>query len=392
MPWTFYPITREMIEVNKSDEFRFVVKGVPGVQTRYWTYMSLPGFTVDWGDGNIEIFSETSLNPTHSYNTDSEYTVTISKVKPNVSIMFQNIPELLEILTPFPNGLYPSPGGFGTFYNNVNLRSVCDNLYIHIENLTSLYQEFYRCESLKSVPAKLFAKCDLVQTLQYVFRESGLETIPDGLFDDCISATNFNGAFEKIETYPATLSPLSNIPSGLLDNCREVIDVQWMFSNSSITRIPDEFLRHNPMIQSMGGMFYGCKKLEYIPSDFLNSIPHTSAINMNSTFYTGGETSALRGRAPTWWETYLNAQAPGCFGADIWIDNYAQIPQSWGGPRIYVPGEMTSGLNQYVVDPYTNYIYRIIKNYSQGTWDPNQYKGIDIPTDIANGYLEFRRT
>ena len=100
-----------------------------------------------------------------------------------------------------------------------------------------------------------------ITSTEKMFYECGLKRLPDSVFSLC---TKINYMAEMFYN-----TPLENIPSMFLNNNRSVnCDMRWVFQNTKVKSIPNDFLRY-AKVSNAYGMFSGCSELEgVIPSNF----------------------------------------------------------------------------------------------------------------------------
>ena len=94
-----------------------------------------------------------------------------------------------------------------------SLTSIPETLFKGQNNLTSFDRTFKGCKSLKTIPANLFSDCTSAYMFIYTFAESGLTSVPPGLFDNTI-ASLVKGIFTDC-------NDLRDVPEDLLDNFKQ---------------------------------------------------------------------------------------------------------------------------------------------------------------------------
>jgi hypothetical protein len=157
--------------------------------------------------------------------------------------------------------------GIRSFYNWTGLTSVDFPL------LTTIGEEsFYGCislnsfnlPSLSSIGYGCFQRC------------RSLGSIPSGLFDNCVSSTDFSHMFDSC-------TALTSIPTDLFRYNTGVTSFHYTFYNSSVTSIPTDLFKYNTEVTDFSGIFTRCRSLGAIPSADLFRY-NTKATNMSSIF------------------------------------------------------------------------------------------------------------
>lgn len=167
----------------------------------------------------------------------------------------------------------------GVFYGCSSLTDIPSSLFNSISvRIRGLQGVFRMCTSLVEIPVDLLKgvtrlvegsnQTNVLNTMDGMFQGcSSLQSIPEGLFDDCTSLSLMNGAF-------ADCTSLITIPLGLFDNNLNLVSTRCCFYNcSNITSESPgttQKLWERPNISNYGGTFYNCTKM----SDYA-SIPST---------------------------------------------------------------------------------------------------------------------
>ena len=82
------------------------------------------------------------------------------------------------------------------FYRCESLTSIPEKLFANCPNVTDFTLTFEYCTSLTSIPEDLFASCPNVKTFLKTFGGcTSLTSIPENLFANCLKVTNFVGTF-----------------------------------------------------------------------------------------------------------------------------------------------------------------------------------------------------
>lgn len=180
-----------------KEEFIMECKPVSNYGTydvRFETQSGLgQAFTVDWGDGTIQDYSDDKTFASHSYIDSSKtYDIKISgtlnyirfetrepyysnclrKIKQwgtvNLNFVWLNgCTNLTEIAEPTQNS-FNSLETIG-FLNCTSLNNIPENLFFNCPKLTSFNQLFQNCTSLTSIPEYLFYSCNNVTSFYCTF-------------------------------------------------------------------------------------------------------------------------------------------------------------------------------------------------------------------------------
>ena len=256
-------------------------------------------FIVDWGDGTVETFEQTSTNSTtysHTYATSQPQTIRIggqatgyNSATDIASISFASRSVISEIFGSL--GLvFPTladgaqPRFYRTFYYNFNLGGIIPRrLFYGVKGAPvsyMFYQTFYNCDGLTSVPEGLFGWLDGAPAssmfYQTFYNCSSLTKIPDNLFGNIYGQPAmymFYGTF-----YNCT-GLTGEIPLGLfgdLDNYYRSYMFGYTFYNCSgltgpSARMPDGTYLYNYFTTGSGyyqmsKTYSGCTQL----SDYAN--------------------------------------------------------------------------------------------------------------------------
>ena len=188
---------------------------------------------------------------------------------------------------------------------------------------------FNGCTALETVPAGIFDNLKAVVKATTAFQNSGIKTLPDGLFAKMEKATTFDKCFmncdemveaphnlfgssatassmqnmfencDKLTTIPADLMgtptkgnlnvsnmfldciALEAVPAGLFKDCKAKTYTQTFKGCTSIKTVGSEAIDCYSQNASVSGLFLGCTALESVPADFMiNAEKVTSLYNM----------------------------------------------------------------------------------------------------------------
>ena len=266
-------------------------------------------YRVDWGDGNVTLHdSGTIAQYQYNYAAISNSTLSsrgykqvIVKVTPvsgnlltcNFQQRFVTTPVqnqayssgFLECILSMPNA---SVGG-SIIFGGLNIRhSYCEKVDIKtIGNVTSMFNMFYNCLSLQSVP--LFNTANVTSTQgMFQFCQS-LQSVP--LFNTVNVTTMlnmFNGCY-SLQSVPLFNTANVNSMVNMFYNCFSLQSVP-LFDTSNVTTMQNTFfgcysLQSVPLLNTsnvtlMSYMFYNCFSLQSVP--LFNT---QNVTNMSSMFY-----------------------------------------------------------------------------------------------------------
>lgn len=173
---------------------------------------------------------------------------------------------LVSVDTPFPHSMigYTHPYQLhSTFHTARNLVSLPDGLFKNVK-FTKMEVMFYECRSLEQLPNGLFDGCETVTETFAMFERCALTSLPPGLFagmPNLVSATAFFEGCTSINYVPpGLLDPMQNletvwrmfnmgstlpdqglyyVPEYLFSNCRSITDFSSCFaSNTNMDQFP----------------------------------------------------------------------------------------------------------------------------------------------------------
>ena len=168
---------------------------------------------------------------------------------------------------------------------------------------------FADCTSLRSIPAGLLAGMSAAYEFESMFARSALESVPAELFDDVrdYDLANYSYLFSEcpnLKTVPATLfdhvtdtasdgfkclfyeSGVETIPAGLFASCTKVPSTAFettFMGCPELTTIEGSIFPETTSVTSMKGLFYDCPKLESIPADLFKPFG-TAKLKFSQTF------------------------------------------------------------------------------------------------------------
>ena len=228
---------------------------------------------------------------------------------------------------------------FNCFYRCTSLRSIPADLLAKLPAVTSLSGCFSGCTALRSIPAGLFDKNTRITSFRRCFADcTALNSIPNKLFDNNTSVTDFTGCFEG--------SSMAVIPKGVFDNNKWVESFENCFKDCLPLRaVPTGLFDKNTRATNFRRCFSGCLYLgmnEAIFSatkDYKQRFPNTNKkMDFRECFKgAGSATAALAGSAPELWNYDFGRagySSTDCFAnVSSYLNNYSIIPSAWGGVK-----------------------------------------------------------
>lgn len=239
-----------------------------------------PNFTVNWGDGSPEeeITSVTDADRIHTYSSGGTYNISMLGFIPGWNVNNNSaIKDLITNIVDFGRTGIQRISFFGC--SNLSSIDSSDDMIanggipaddisgIGYAGLASVrdFSGFMRSTGLTEIPSGLFEFTSLATNFSDLFsftplrNETGppiVQAVPDGLFDDCTSATSFASAFNgcvQLQTVPSDLFDLNTDVltfSGTFRNCVSLTNVLQFTNNSSVTvfdRVYDMYTTSNAL-------------------------------------------------------------------------------------------------------------------------------------------------
>ena len=202
-------------------------------------------------------------------------------------------------LVNIPNGLFDNTKVVLTFNsifaNCSNLGAIPNNLFINNPTVTDYSHAFENCSSITSLPTNLFGKASAsVSNFSYMFANTGLNIIPEGLFSGANSATNYDYVFSgtNITAIPANCFNGTNATSvNAFDKNRIIsigdnglnglkITTGYFSGATSLVTIGDNIFKGDIDITNL---FNNCTNLTSIGNMDFTGLPATSGTFNNCT-------------------------------------------------------------------------------------------------------------
>lgn len=194
------------------------------------------------------------------------------------------------------------------FQDCKSLTTIEENAFRGLTAAKSFKYCFADCTSLRSIPATLFQGMSNAYEFTYTFSNTALEVVPATLFSECrdYSSADFSYMFSEcknLKSVPATLfnpftavtspgfrylfseSGLESVPAGLFEkNVKVSSGFESVFENcTSLKRIEGSIFPTTSTVSSMSYTFCNCSQLESIPADLFAPIAE-SKTKFTSTF------------------------------------------------------------------------------------------------------------
>ena len=263
-----------------------------------------PNIIVDWGDGSntVTITSSASVDRFHTYTSTGNYQITISGFLPGFNVN--------------------NNSSYRTLY-----RSVDDWGEVQLEQI-----DFYGCTNLSQLPvdgsnnAILHEGLSSVRRFDSTFRQTGITSIPIGLFDFATNTTSFTDTFLFCQGLVGDA-----IPSGLFDNAISARNFSGTFNAClNLTTIPSGLFNNNTQVTNFSAVFRNCRKITSIPAQlFTNNQSVTTfadAFNMATTANQLSGTTPADSTGDEIWERTPTPIGTDCFAFCSGLSNFAAIP------------------------------------------------------------------
>lgn len=268
---------------------------------------------------------------------------------------------------------------FNTTFYLSGISAIPTNLFSTNRLVTLFYSTFNSCNNLTIIPANLFVNNVNVDSFYGVFANCvNLSAIPGNLFDTNVNATNMSYIFQNCTS-------LTTVPIGLFNENINVITFQNLFFGCrNLATIPAGLFDNNIDVEIFQNTFYNCTSLETIPDNLF--INNTSVTNFLSCFYS---CTSLTSRSPLdtnntdLWERgienldyVLPTQHNYCFTNCFLMENFALIPEDWGGLGLSgdiiltnASGSDFANTGESKIIRATAGIYPVTLSVSEGTLD-----------------------
>lgn len=234
---------------------------------------------IDWGDGQAEHVSGHNWNNAgihHIYDVaePSSFTVRISGTVTSLNSRDIKAPCIVEVVQWGKTQLQSIDGAF---YGDYLLKKICTDPFNALENINNLSAVFHSCTGLEELPEGLFDTCiNVTYGDQTFYRCTNLKSIPENLFAKCRNLNHLNSTFEGCDA-------LKQIPENLFAHNTNLIQLDWTFRDcDGITFIPEDLLSNNTLLERVDGLFSECDNITTIPRNLFAN--NTKIRSFSNTF------------------------------------------------------------------------------------------------------------
>jgi len=296
------------IEAGQVRPFKFTIQTTAS-NTQYELPINItsapnPNITVDWGDssGTATITAKNSVSRFHTYSSAGTYQIIINGYCPAFNV---------------------NNSSYRTLY-----RSVDDWGQVDFSQI-----DFYGCTNLTSLPvdgsnnAILHEGLNTVVNFDSTFRQTGITSIPTGLFNYASNAKTFINTFVFCQG-------ITSIPSGLFNNNILVTAFSGTFNAClNLTSIPSGLFDNNTLVTNFESVFRNCRKLAGIPSQLFTN--NQSVTTFANAFNMATTSNLLTGNTPAdangdeIWERTPTPTGTDCFAFCTGLTNFASIPPTF---------------------------------------------------------------
>lgn len=192
---------------------------------------------------------------------------------------------------------------------------------------------FFKCKELEEIPEGIFYHNINLVNVDDVFRESGIKRLPSYLFINCPKITSISGLCEACYN-------MEEIPEHLLEGT-DITSINNAFTYcNKLKTIPEDLFKYSPNLQRLGIFFRNCTSLTGIPNLLFANNKQVTYFN-----YIFEGCTELRGTTPKGddgYELWERAGKPGyptsiigesCFYNCKNLSNYDDIPKIWKGVK-----------------------------------------------------------
>jgi hypothetical protein len=163
---------------------------------------------------------------------------------------------------------------FKYVFENSQIEIIEDGLFKNNRVIEQTYSLFKDCKKLQTIP-NLFSGCIRLSTDSFSFQNSGLKVIPKKLFKGCKSLEFILGTFSGCKN-------IDNIPQELFYYCTKLKYANVCFKGTGIQSIPENLFANNKQLEDLSMCFQGCESLTQIPEDFTKN--NTKLIEVSGIF------------------------------------------------------------------------------------------------------------
>ena len=363
---------------------------------------------VNWGDGTPIEYIKTDGLFGHNYaaGTTGEVVVTFIGTSQHFGNVLSdaglNVFKEALIKVDLTNADAACPSGMWNngFYACIYLTEVVGS-FAGKPNLKDCNAMFMNCWRLTSIPPQMFRGCprldDAASCFQFDYRIQNV----DYLFADCpklrdISQVfHYSGAISAVGAFQNC--PRANTTAYCLAVCKRLTDVTDIFKGCTNIERASRVFQNCAVLNTPVNVFDDCKKI-YDFKEGLNNLP--AATNESPYTVVNGQKIHLWERTPELGFA-LPTQYDFCFTDSPNFADYANIPETWGGPpktENNVKLRCWPMMAQIVADPTTMagivYLNGEILGYNVVEKDTSDRLVVNLPlptsiTSVAGLYVVF---
>lgn len=208
----------------------------------------------------------------------------------------------------------------GIFYSCTSLTTVPPGVFEHNPLLVTVESAFAGCTALQTVPESLFAACPLISVFLSAFSETGLVSVPAGLFRHNLHVTTFSKVFMKC-------SRLEVVPADLFSGNSLATDFSYAFSQCTSLKQAETGLLSGTAVSDAGYLFDKCVSLESIVEAIFSPDFFSTVMDVRSAFEgcvkLRGHGLSFISRLP---EQVIHART--LFQCTA-LDDYGELPTGW---------------------------------------------------------------
>lgn len=191
---------------------------------------------VDWGDGNSETVTVNA--PTHVYEQEGIYEVsvtgTVTRLNSNNPVFNSGDAIMRDYITAVKQwGTTGLTSMYNAFWHCTKLRSIPADTQESFRAIVTFENAFEQCSALEALPEGLFSSGSQVESFSNTFCQcTSLISLPENLFASCRKVTDFFRTFWKCTS-------LESIGKGIFADCTEAVDFsQCFYTCTALTTIP----------------------------------------------------------------------------------------------------------------------------------------------------------
>jgi phage tail protein X len=363
---------------------------------------------VNWGDGTPIEYIKTDGLFGHNYaaGTTGEVVVTFLGRTGAFFLGTQSYDQeafkqsLIKVDLTNADAACPSGKWNNGFYKCIYLTEVVGS-FAGKPNIKNCNAMFMNCWRLESVPEQMFRGCPRLDNCESCFEFAHQFHQADYMFADCPKLIQASKAFSFVRSTSA-VSTFENCTSlkgviNLFIGCKLLTDVTNVFKGCTNIQLASRVFQNCAVLNPPVNVFDDCKKVQYFKESY-NNLP--AATNESPYTVVNGQKIHLWERTPELGFA-LPIQYDFCFTDSPNFADYANIPETWGGPpktENNVKLRCWPMMAQIVADPTTMvgvvYLNGEILGYNVVEKDTSNRLVIDLPlptaiTSVAGLYVVF---